>query len=147
MISNVPKNFLEPWHGTPGGYSNHKCRCDDCRLAWNKYCADRKRARRAAFTADETTEHGLMRTYQRGCTCPECKTAQSRYSRQIKSGNKPRTGVCEICRTEGTVIWDHEHTSGDHRGWLCLNCNHGLGGFNDDPSLITRAINYLERDR
>lgn len=24
-------------HGTPGMYSNHKCRCDLCRKAWSKY--------------------------------------------------------------------------------------------------------------
>lgn len=23
----------EPWHGTTGGYTNHACRCDDCREA------------------------------------------------------------------------------------------------------------------
>lgn len=27
----------ERWHGTPGGYSNHKCRCDDCRQAAREY--------------------------------------------------------------------------------------------------------------
>lgn len=23
-----------PWCGTPGGYSNHACRCPECREAW-----------------------------------------------------------------------------------------------------------------
>ena len=27
----------EPWHGTPGGYSNHKCRCPKCRAAQKAY--------------------------------------------------------------------------------------------------------------
>lgn len=25
------------WHGTPGGYTNHDCRCADCRLAIRAY--------------------------------------------------------------------------------------------------------------
>lgn len=24
-------------HGTASGYTNHKCRCDLCKIAWNKY--------------------------------------------------------------------------------------------------------------
>jgi hypothetical protein len=27
----------EPWHGTVGGYSNHRCRCDLCRAAASEY--------------------------------------------------------------------------------------------------------------
>lgn len=27
----------ERWHGTAGGYTNHSCRCDDCRRAAREY--------------------------------------------------------------------------------------------------------------
>jgi hypothetical protein len=27
----------EIWHGTPGGYTNHRCKCVDCRTAWATY--------------------------------------------------------------------------------------------------------------
>ena len=27
----------EKWHGTPGGYTNHDCRCGECRSAWASY--------------------------------------------------------------------------------------------------------------
>lgn len=36
---------IENWHGTPGGYTNHKCRCDACRLAWNACMREYKRKR------------------------------------------------------------------------------------------------------
>lgn len=26
-----------PWHGTPNGYNNYKCRCQRCRNAWADY--------------------------------------------------------------------------------------------------------------
>jgi len=28
------------WHGTPGGYTNHDCRCSDCTGEWAKYQRD-----------------------------------------------------------------------------------------------------------
>lgn len=30
----------EAWHGTYNGYSNHKCRCDDCRAAGALFMAE-----------------------------------------------------------------------------------------------------------
>lgn len=29
-------SIVEPWHGTSGGYTNHACRCRDCRSAWSR---------------------------------------------------------------------------------------------------------------
>ena len=36
-----------PWCGTTGGYTNHKCRCNRCRAAWNAYMRSwRRKAKR-----------------------------------------------------------------------------------------------------
>ena len=32
-----PKAPPEPKHGTTTAYVNHKCRCEECRIAWNTY--------------------------------------------------------------------------------------------------------------
>ena len=55
-------------------------------------------------------------------------------------------GVCAICgkgdnRRLGV---DHNHESGKVRGLLCNKCNHGIGCFNDDVTLLQKAINYLK---
>lgn len=34
---HCPTEPVEKWHGTPGGYSNHKCRCDRCKEAKREY--------------------------------------------------------------------------------------------------------------
>jgi hypothetical protein len=57
-------------------------------------------------------------------------------------------GSCAICgeefenHTEGKV--DHNHKTGNVRALLCNKCNTGLGDFNDDPSLLRAAADYIE---
>jgi hypothetical protein len=42
---------------------------------------------------------------------------------------------------------DHDHAGGHLRGLLCLSCNQALGHFRDDPALLRRAAEYVERTR
>jgi hypothetical protein len=50
---------------------------------------------------------------------------------------------CVICGTEGVLVVDHDHTTGQVRGVLCNHCNRGLGHFRDDPTLLEFAAQYL----
>jgi len=56
--------------------------------------------------------------------------------------------VCLICnRTEPRynrkLRLDHNHKTGKFRGFLCNNCNTGLGMFEDNPDFLYKAIEYL----
>ena len=59
-------------------------------------------------------------------------------------------GRCAICgKAEGDsrgfrMHIDHDHETGRPRGILCNLCNNGLGNFHDDPTLLAKAIAYLE---
>lgn len=44
---------------------------------------------------------------------------------------------------EKTLSVDHCHSTGIIRGFLCRNCNLGLGNFFDYPELLFSAIQYL----
>ena len=56
-----------------------------------------------------------------------------------------QNGLCKICKASPVQHTDHCHTTGKIRGLLCHKCNAGLGMFNDDPELFTKAIAYLAR--
>lgn len=54
-------------------------------------------------------------------------------------------GTCPICGRAGEKQQvDHCHNGGGPRGLLCGRCNRGLGMFLDSPSLLARAVVYLE---
>jgi hypothetical protein len=64
---------------------------------------------------------------------------------------KRQGGLCAICGCslldEGgwRINIDHDHRTGRVRGILCRRCNLGLGLFNDDPSRLARAAEYVRR--
>lgn len=59
-----------------------------------------------------------------------------------------QNGRCAICGREPDLQRlhvDHDHKTGRVRGLLCMTCNTALGKFSDDPELLRKAIEYLER--
>ena len=51
---------------------------------------------------------------------------------------------CAICRHwERDLVFDHDHKSGEFRGFLCNQCNIGLGLFRDKPTKMAQAVFYL----
>lgn len=65
-------------------------------------------------------------------------------------------GKCAICGEEsgGTrhgetkaLAVDHDHVTGKVRGLLCESCNQGIGKLKDDPDLLRKAADYIERHK
>jgi hypothetical protein len=55
---------------------------------------------------------------------------------------------CEVCGgsdDDKHLAVDHCHTTGEVRGLLCQNCNQALGKLKDNPDLIRRLAEYVER--
>ena len=53
---------------------------------------------------------------------------------------------CEICDRSTIVIRDHDHDTGEKRGWLCIPCNNRLrqNRWESFPlELQVKAANYL----
>ena len=90
--------------------------------------------------------------------CRTCARNQSALVKELKSANPYPDAEysCPICQRTieelsqkgqlrlQTWVLDHCHDSETFRGWLCFNCNSGLGQFKDDLERIKRAVRYLE---
>jgi hypothetical protein len=67
---------------------------------------------------------------------------------------KGQNNKCAICDSQitfdgsiGGAHTDHDHTTNEVRGILCINCNHGLGSFKDNINNLYSAINYLKKNK
>lgn len=82
-------------------------------------------------------------------TRPECKECynyqQSLYFKLRKGQTAPELGApCECCGDSTSVLhWDHDHKTGEHRGWICSNCNTGIGKLGDNVEGVLQGLNYL----
>ena len=55
----------------------------------------------------------------------------------------PKDGRCKICRRKRKLVPDHNHKTGKFRGWICVNCNVGLGHFQESKKIMFRALAFL----
>jgi hypothetical protein len=78
---------------------------------------------------------------------------QRKYGIEFNKLFDQQSGSCGICslqmvrgnRNKRAANVDHDHETGQVRGLLCHTCNLGLGHFNDNPTLLRQAANYIER--
>jgi len=70
-------------HGTVSGYTNRKCRCADCRLAWRQYMENWKTTAPPLPVGD--SRHGSINGYQSyRCRCAWCTAAWRNYQRAYR---------------------------------------------------------------
>lgn len=98
-------------------------------------------------------------SYIRG-ECKSCarKITTSRNIAKKKAPPIPKNHVCPIClrneeqvknrggKKSGNWCCDHDHITGEFRGWLCHDCNRGIGNLGDDYDRVTRAANYINKN-
>lgn len=75
------------------------------------------------------------------------------YDKLLEAQNN----LCAIClgpqkgnHRWGTSLYltvDHCHKTGKIRGLLCTDCNHALGRFKENISILKNAIRYLEAQK
>ncbi len=89
--------------------------------------------------------------------CQRAKDYKKRYSITIKDYEElleQQDRKCAICGSTKTgdkskifFSIDHNHKTGKVRGLLCVHCNHGLGGFKDNPEFLASAIAYILKQK
>jgi Recombination endonuclease VII len=83
----------------------------------------RDTVRRARMTRERV--HGSTQRYPAPIGCDCCTKIMADHSRGPQ--------------------FDHDHTTGFHRGWLCHTCNNGIARLGDTIEGLRRALAYLER--
>ena len=72
--------------------------------------------------------------YLKDC-CEICGITQQEHLKKSKVGKGKAKRLCV----------DHCHKTGAARGYLCNNCNLGLGSFDDSIEKLQNSISYLEK--
>jgi hypothetical protein len=110
--------------------------------------------------AEDTEFRERQRKYAKDAydSAPEKHRLQRRISHAVMAGldrahvlqyieERGDVSACDICQKEcptgRALAMDHCHDTMQIRGFLCANCNQGLGKFKDSTELLNRAIGYL----
>lgn len=131
-----------------GGKNGHSARCKACTDAnkqkWLNAPGNKLRAKENA-----ASRYSQDRTRRRlAALCKKYGVEAGWYEATLAQQN----GRCAICKTEHPgrgdgrrrmFSVDHDHRTGAVRGLLCISCNMALGGFQDAPELLVKAIQYL----
>lgn len=104
---------------------------------------------------DEATKKKISDSHKRfnhhGERNQAWKGGNSRNFR-VKNAPRPRPEVCEVCGAfAGTgkagIHYDHDHTTGEFRGWICMRCNIALGMVKDNAETLVALSEYLLKSR
>jgi hypothetical protein len=126
---------------------NHCCRghlaeryvsnsmCCICKCEHSKNWLKTRKGRKWRKTADKFNKlkckYGISKEEWEEASKRPCEICNRDYDFSIKKGGK-------------SMVVDHCHKSGKTRGFLCSNCNKGIGMLQDDTVVLQQAINYLE---
>jgi hypothetical protein len=134
--------------------------CASCKTEWRrlktetepyKKCAKCKRKKlRISFYQNAANVDGLASMCKPCVLIGKRSRDLQRYGitvEQYEQMSADQGGECAICQKKcpsGKVLAvDHNHKTGNVRALLCVNCNLGLGNFQDNIDLLFNAISYL----
>ena len=90
--------------------------------------------------------------YRANKACVVCDRQYSRERRRRLELPVPTRAPieCEICgitpeENGRELALDHDHETGEFRGWLCWQCNMAIAKLGDNTEGLKKALAYLER--
>lgn len=140
----IPKHFVQEFDIFQTGDRYRKKVCDRCyQLLDTETHFENNRLKKG----DVITKRPSCRA------CRKLKNGKniSSKDRQYWESIRPNDGslfTCPICKKTTIVgitkiVLDHNHHTGQVRGWLCESCNTGIGRFDDNPELIEQGKIWL----
>lgn len=77
---------------------------------------------------------------------PLLRRAKHQLRREARAG-RPQSITCELCGRKCKTLYDHNHGTGQFRGWLCVKCNTMVGFIENNRDLVKRMIQYIEHHK
>ena len=77
---------------------------------------------------------------------PDTRRSYAHKFHAIPAPTRPMPERCECCNRKASgkrLAVDHDHETGEFRGWLCNACNTGLGLLGDKKENLESAVKYL----
>ena len=97
-----------------------------------------------AFTSGKIRGDGSYFLEKR---CRECKTVLRKEQLDVRRGAPPKPERCVCCHKKAEKLQvDHVHGSTTFRGWVCRDCNTGIGSLGDNLEGVLQSAIYLEND-
>lgn len=138
-----------------GGFATTAEYCHAC-LSETKIC--RRCGNQKSIFDFEKNQRSIAGKISRRGECKDCRKRKTpinqKAKRQYEQANpKPPIGAmfrCPICDVSFTrqfvndVVLDHDHDTGEMRGYICRMCNSGIGMMEDSPTILARAIAWLQ---
>jgi len=94
-----------------------------------------------AFTTKSLRIDGAYRLKK---ICRQCHVIVNKEQREVRKNAPPKPDYCDNCHKNKKLEVDHIHGTTKVRGWLCSNCNRGIGALGDTLEGVFQATVYLE---
>ena len=78
--------------------------------------------------------------------CRECHVIVQKEHREARKKAPPEPEHCNCCHLKKKLVVDHRHGTTEVRGWLCHDCNVGMGSLGDNLKGVLQSAIYLEND-
>ena len=80
--------------------------------------------------------------------CRQCHTLLEKERRGVRKIAPPKPERCDCCHKKTKKLQlDHIHGATIFRGWVCPDCNAGMGKLGDNLEGLLQAAVYLEKDK
>ena len=105
---------------------------------------------RSSGNPNDPNDRGDTKIY-RWRVCNSCKSKAKVPAATVKLYKKPETLVCPICEEKvdkSMIRLDHDHVKDYVRGFICNDCNVGMGLLQLDyrPDMLERVKNWIETE-
>ena len=98
------------------------------------------------FTIFRRSKDGMTPYYSKWCrTCSKDNAEVLKHLKQ-KHGPAPPSGTpCQCCGRIDRLFADHDRRTKTLKGWVCRNCNAGIGMQGDSLEGVEKVVAYLQR--